>query len=77
MSAAAGETSWIGETSMKWTSSGGVIGNSPFSRQLTRRLWKAPRASSGSLACAMTYLSSTSADRYSTCFETTPSRTFR
>ena len=64
ISDAATDTICDGAMSMYCTRSGDISTNSPFSRQLTSSSMNLPVLSSGALACAITYLPSSIADRY-------------
>ena len=77
MSAAATETSCLGDTSMASTCSAGISITSPAWRQVTRSLTNLPLASSGALAWAMVYFASSIADRYMTSSVTRLSLTRR
>ena len=73
--AAATETSWFGETSMRVVSSGRAIMNSPPLRAETNSLSNLPSLSMGAFACAMTWFSSSRAERYVILLVTLPSLT--
>ena len=62
-SEAATDTICVGATSMYWMRSGEVSTDSPFSRADTSSSISLPSSSSEALACAMTYLPSSMADR--------------
>ncbi len=63
ISAAATETSCLGDTSIRSTLSRDTIMTSPEWRQVTSSLMKAPFSSSGALAWATKYFASSMADR--------------